>query len=121
MKKIDKSLSMNTFRKLGVMVLMKMIASVIDKTYPSDPYKREYHWVRIPKTIASFGLKKHSEESSVLLVHIIAESILIWLNHRYFVAFCIINAKGINWTKQNQTVKGIEQFYLYYFVVYEMI
>ena len=29
---------------------------LIDKTDPSDPYKREYYWMRTLKTIAPFGL-----------------------------------------------------------------
>lgn len=68
---------MNPFWKLGIMVLKKMIASVIEKTYPSDPHKGEHYWIRILKTIPPFGLKKHNEKSSVLLVHIIAKSIQI--------------------------------------------
>ena len=30
--------------------------SLIDKTDPSDPHKREYYWLRTLKTIAPFGL-----------------------------------------------------------------
>ena len=29
---------------------------LIDKTDPSDPYKREYYWMRTLKTIVLFGL-----------------------------------------------------------------
>ena len=59
-KKLNKSLSMNPFWKLGIMVLKKMIASVIDKTYLYDPHKGEHYWIRILKTIPPFGLKKHN-------------------------------------------------------------